>query len=178
MSEIRSWSIRGQSICHFLSSKGQMSQMFQICYHLLWYLPVVEQGVGLGSWWGDDRLSQSLAQYPSLYWALGASAFSLWPWTVLLLASAHGHRQPLLQWTLTNHSRPWSSLLFPPETPGNPSLSHHLKNDPISDSIYQIKVLGEWTCLSDCVGSKLLVSRLAEVSSWGQYEAITWSWVS
>lgn len=36
--------------------------MLQICNHLLWYLLVVEQEVGLDSWWGDE-LSQSLAQF-------------------------------------------------------------------------------------------------------------------
>lgn len=38
LSEIRFWLIIGQSIGHILSNKGQMSQMFQVCNHLLWYL--------------------------------------------------------------------------------------------------------------------------------------------
>lgn len=40
-----------------------MSQILQIWNHLLWYLLVVEQEVGLDSWWGDELLSQSLAQF-------------------------------------------------------------------------------------------------------------------
>lgn len=51
-----------------------MLQTFQICNHLLWYLPVVEQGVGLGSWCGDNRLSQLLAQFS--FFVLSSEGFS------------------------------------------------------------------------------------------------------
>lgn len=55
---------------------------------------------------GEMNSSASRWHSSPLYWALGASAFSLWPRTGLLLASAHGHMLLLHQWTLRKHSRP------------------------------------------------------------------------